>query len=35
MDWLEKYIYYQDIKEVCDYIDDVQKLRVFISVNAI
>lgn len=27
MDWLEKYIHYRNIKEVGDYIDDVQKLR--------
>lgn len=27
MDWLEKYIHYRDIKEVGDYIVDVQKLR--------
>lgn len=27
MDWLEKYTCYQHIKEVRDYIDDVQKLR--------
>ena len=27
MDWLDKYKCYSNIKEVGDYIDDVQKLR--------
>lgn len=35
MDWLDKYKCYSNIKEVGDYIDDVQKTKVFISVDAI